>query len=129
MPGMATALRVLGGYHVLLGLFMLVAPGAFYSSFGPFPPENHHYIRDVATFYLAIGFVTLGSANRPAWRVPVLLLILVEYAVHVVNHVVDVGKAETTLAGVTDIVALAAVTALVAGMLVRARRDELRDAA
>jgi surface polysaccharide O-acyltransferase-like enzyme len=124
MPGMATALRVLGGYHVLLGLFMLVAPGVFYSSFGPFPPENHHYIRDVATFYLAIGVVTLGSVKRPAWRVPVLLLILVEYAVHVVNHVVDVGKAETTLAGVTDIVALAALTALVAAMLVRARRDE-----
>ena len=124
MPGMATALRVLGGYHVLLGLFMLVAPGAFYSSFGPFPPENHHYIRDVATFYLAIGAVTLGSATRPAWRVPVLLLLLVEYAVHVVNHVADVGKADTTLAGVTDIVALSAVTALVAAMLVRARRDE-----
>src|SRR4051812_49573462 len=65
---MVLALAVLAVSHLVLGLFMAVAPGAFYDALGAFPPENHHYIRDVATFYLAFG-VALGVAVwRPSWR-------------------------------------------------------------
>jgi hypothetical protein len=121
---MSTALRIVGGYHLALGVFMFVAPGAFYDLVGGFPPENHHYIRDVATFYAAIGVVAWMAATRPAWRVPVLLLILVEYAIHVVNHLIDVGNATSTGVGVFDVVSLAAVTAAIGWLLARAHAEE-----
>jgi hypothetical protein len=64
------------------------------------------------------------AATRPGWRVPVLLLVLVEYGIHVVNHVIDVGNAKTAGIGVFDVVSLAAVAAAIGWLLVRARRDE-----
>jgi hypothetical protein len=119
---MVLALAVLAVYHLVLGLFMAVAPGAFYDALGAFPPENHHYIRDVATFYLAFG-VALGVAVwRPSWRVPVLALVLVEYVLHVVNHAIDVGKAETDAKGWAALLSLAALTGLIGLLLRRAAR-------
>jgi hypothetical protein len=119
---MVFALGVLAVYHLLLGLFMAVAPGAFYDALGAFPPENHHYIRDVATFYLAFG-VALGVAvRRPSWRLPVLGLVHVQYWFHQVNHPVDVGKAETDPKGWAALVSLAVLTGLVAVLLRRAAR-------
>jgi hypothetical protein len=119
---MVFALGVLAAYHLLLGLFMAVAPGAFYDALGAFPPENHHYIRDVATFYLAFGVALAIAVRRPSWRVPVLALVLVEYGFHVVNHAVDVGKAETDAKGWAALVSLAVLTGLIAVLLRRAAR-------
>jgi hypothetical protein len=119
---MPLALGILAAYHLALGLFMALAPGAFYDALGAFPPENHHYIRDVSTFYLAFG-VGLGLAvRRPGWRVPVLTVVLVEYVLHVVNHAVDVGKAETDAKGWAALVSLAALTAVIGVVLRRAAR-------
>jgi len=52
-----TVLLVAAAYHLLLGAFMFFAPGAFYDALGKFPPENHHYVKDVSTFYIALGVV------------------------------------------------------------------------
>ena len=119
---MALALGVLAAYHLALGLFMALAPGAFYDLLGPFPPENHHYVRDVATFYLAFGVALAISVRRPGWRLPVLALVLVQYVMHVVNHAKDAGAAVTDAKGVGALVSLGVLTALIALLARRTAR-------
>src|SRR3954467_8774811 len=116
---MPLALGILPAYHLALGLFMAVPPGAFYDALGPFPPENHHYIADVATFYLAFGAALAVAVRRPAWRIPVLALVLTEYVLHVLNHAKDVGAAVSDAKGVSALVSLALLSALIGGLLWR----------
>jgi hypothetical protein len=109
-------LLVLAVYHLLLGALMFFAPGAFYDTLGKFPPENHHYIKDVATFYLALGAVFLVSVRRRSWRTPVLVFAALEYALHAVNHLVDVQKAGSDAVGWFDFFALAAIALVLAAL-------------
>jgi hypothetical protein len=109
-------LMVAAIYHLLLGAVMFFAPGAFYDSFGKFPPENHHYIKDVGTFYLPLGFVFLVSVRARSWRTPVLVFAALEYAIHAVNHLIDVQKAGSDFVGWFDFFAIAAI-ALIFGAL------------
>jgi hypothetical protein len=89
--------------QVALGVWMAASPGSFFDVIGGFGAFNDHYLRDVATFYLAIGIALVIAARRPAWRVPVLWLAVLQYAFHVVNHVVDVGDAEPSWVGPLDV--------------------------
>src|SRR3954449_9851952 len=66
------ALVVFGVYSVLLGLFMMVAPGAFFDALGEFGVRNDHYIFDNATFELPLGLLLLAALRWPSWRVPAL---------------------------------------------------------
>jgi hypothetical protein len=116
-PRLRTILLVVAVYHLLLGAFMIFAPGAFYDSLGKFPPENHHYVKDVATFYIAFGVGAFVSVRRRTWRVPVLSVITLEYAIHALNHLVDVGKASSDFVGWFDFFALALVTLILTAIL------------
>lgn len=80
-----------GAVHAALGLVMLFAPGWFYDSLGTFQPRNDHYIRDLGTFYMALGIAFAAAARRPVWRGAVLLLAVVQYALHTANHLYDIG--------------------------------------
>jgi hypothetical protein len=111
-----TILLVAAVYHLLLGAFMFFAPGAFYDSLGKFPPENHHYIKDVSTFYIALGVVFFVSVRRRSWRTPVLVFAALEYALHAINHLIDVSKAETDFTGWFDFFSLALVTLILAAL-------------
>jgi uncharacterized membrane protein YpjA len=111
-----TILLVAAVYHLVLGAVMIFAPGAFYDTLGKFPPENHHYIKDVATFYIALGVVLFISVRRPSWRVPILLFATIEYGIHAINHLVDVNQATSDLTGWFDFFALAAITLLLAAL-------------
>lgn len=117
------ALLAVGAAELLLGLVMALAPRTFQADVGPFGAENPHYVRDLATWTLALGAVTLLAARRRSWRVPVLALTLVQSALHALNHAWDVGQADPGWAGPANLVALLAATAL-AGLLLRAA---LRD--
>jgi len=55
-------LVVFGVYSVLLGLFMLVAPGTFFDTLGAFGIRNDHYIFDNASFELPLRPVDAGRA-------------------------------------------------------------------
>ena len=103
--------------HIGLGLFMAVNPHGFYTAVGPFEAFNQHYIRDVATFYGALGFGLAVALRRPAWRVPVLAITTVQYALHSVNHLADIGKAHPAWLGYFDFFSLAAATVLLAWLL------------
>ena len=111
-----TILMVAAVYHLLLGGFMALFPGEFYDSFGKFPPRNDHYIKDVSTFYIALGIVFFVSVRRRSWRTPVLAFAALEYALHALNHLVDVDEATSALTGWFDFFSLAALALLFAAL-------------
>ncbi len=119
---LARLLVGLGVYHLALGAFQAVAPRAFYDVIGPFGPFNDHYVRDVATWSLALGGMLLAAARRPAWRAPILAFAVLQYALHAANHVFDVADADPGWVGPFDAVALMALTALLAVALRAAGR-------
>lgn len=97
-----------------LALLMAVSPHTFYKDVGPFGAFNPHYIRDVASFYGAIGIGLVIAVTHHSWRVPVLALTSIQYALHSVNHLVDIGKAHPAWNGYFDFFSLAAATVLLA---------------
>jgi hypothetical protein len=106
-----------------LALFMAVSPHTFYTAVGPFGAFNPHYIRDVASFYGAIGVGLAIAVSRNSWRVPVLALTTIQYALHSVNHLIDIGKAHPAWNGYFDFFSLAAATVLLAWLWRAAARE------
>jgi hypothetical protein len=97
-----------------LAVFMAVSPHGFYTAVGPFGSFNGHYIRDVASFYGAIGIGLLLAVARVSWRVPVLAITTIQYALHSVNHLIDISNAHPAWTGYFDFFSLAAATVLLA---------------
>jgi PPE-repeat protein len=117
-------LVVFGLTQLALGLFMAIAPGAFFDSIGPFGARNDHYLRDLATFYVALGVAGLVAARRPSWRVPVLALAAAEFVLHAINHLADIGKSDPGWNGPVDFALVAASAVLLAWMTRVAARDD-----
>jgi presenilin-like A22 family membrane protease len=107
--------------QLILGLLLWLTPGFFYDEIGPYPPRNDHYMADLATFYLALGAVALASVSRERWRVPVLTLALVQYGLHSLNHLIDIGDAHPDWLGPANFVSLVLTTVLLGWMLTRER--------
>jgi hypothetical protein len=103
-----------------LALFMAVSPHGFYTDVGPFGAFNGHYVRDVATFYAAIGVGLLLAIRHVAWRVPVLAITTIQYALHSVNHLLDIDKAHPAWNGYFDFGSIGAATVLLAWLWRRA---------
>ena len=116
-------LVVFGVTQMALGLFMAIAPGTFFDVVGPFGTRNDHYVRDLSTFYIALGLAGLMAVRRPAWRVPVLALATIEFVLHAVNHLADIGEADPKWNGPVTFAAVAASAALLGWMLSVAARD------
>lgn len=115
--GVGVGLALLGVYELALAAYMTLAPRSFFDTIGPFGAVNVHYIRDTATFNAALGVIALVAVRRAGWRVPVLFLAVVQFALHSVNHLVDIGAARTERIGVFDFVSLTVATvALGAGL-------------
>jgi hypothetical protein len=107
-------LLAFGVYSTLLGLFMLVAPGAFFETLGAFGPRNGHYIFDNASFELPLGLLLLAAARWPAWRVPALAFATLHWALHSLSHIIDTGHADGRLVGLLEFAGLALGTILLA---------------
>lgn len=106
-----------GGLQLALGLWQGVSPGTFYDALGPFGGQNDHYIRDVASWTVALGVLCLLAATRPAWRLPVLALAALQSGLHTVNHLLDAGEAETHWVGIADAVSLALLSVLLVALV------------
>jgi hypothetical protein len=119
------AMIVLAAYHLVLALFMAVAPHAFFVDVGPFGARNDHYVRDVATYNAALGIGFAIAVRDARWRVPVLAITTVQFALHAINHLVDIGSAHPSWNGYFDFFSLAVGTALLAWLL-RLALDEAR---
>jgi hypothetical protein len=107
-------LALLGLSQLAIGGWIMFATDSFGETIAPFDGFNTHDLRDFASFYLALGVVLLVAAARPAWRLPTLVLAAIEYAVHTVNHAVDVADADPGWLGPVEFVTLVLATVLFA---------------
>ncbi len=107
--------------QIVLGLLLWLAPGFFFETIGPYGERNDHYMGDVASWYLALGAVALVALRRESWRIPVLALAFVQYALHSLNHLIDVGEADPSWLGPANLASLL-LTTLLLGWMLRARQ-------
>jgi hypothetical protein len=107
-------LVVFGVYSVLLGLFMLVAPGTFFDTVGSFGTQNDHYIFDNALFELPLGLMMLAAARWPSWRVPALAFATLHWGLHALSHIIDPHHAAGESVGWLEAGGLVATTVLLA---------------
>ncbi len=114
--------------ELLLAVFAAGAPHAFYTAIGPFGAFNAHYLRDVASFEGAMGLALLVAVFRPSWRVPVLALTTVQFALHSINHLLDIGKAHPRWTGYFDFFSLTAATVALALLWRAASHDDAKRA-
>ena len=117
------ALFVLAGIQLFEGLALALAPGRFYDAVADFGPRNDHDLRDMAAFYLAAAMALAVAARRPAWRVPVLALCVMQYALHALNHLLDLGDADPGWVGPVDVVSIGALGIVLAVALRAAAQD------
>jgi UPF0716 family protein affecting phage T7 exclusion len=114
---MKPVLAVFGAVQVVLGLLLWLTPGFFFDEIGPYGVRNDHYMGDLATWYLALGAVTFVAVRHTGWRVPVLALAFIQYALHSINHLIDVGEADPGWLGPANLVSLLLATLLLGWML------------
>ena len=119
---MRALLIVFGGAQLVLGALLWLAPRFFHDEIGPYGTRNDHYMGDLATWYLTLGVVVLVAVRHARWRLPVLALALIQYALHTVNHLIDVGEADPTWLGPVNAVSLALTVVVLALMLQSERR-------
>jgi uncharacterized protein DUF4345 len=123
---MRAGLLALAGVQLVTGLWLTIAPGAFYDALADFGPRNEHDLRDMAAFYLASAIVLGVAANRPSWRAPALALVGMQFGLHAVNHLVDVSDADPSWIGPFDLLSLLAGTLLIWALYRAADRDDVR---
>jgi uncharacterized membrane protein len=116
-------LGVVAAAQVLAGLLGFLAPGAFYDLVAPFPPENHHVLRDVGSWQIALGLAAAVAVRRRSWRVPMLAILTLQYALHAISHLIDVGDADPSWIGPAELVLLAVAALALAGLLIREHRS------
>jgi UPF0716 family protein affecting phage T7 exclusion len=114
---MKALLAIFAAIQLLTGALLWLAPGFFHDEIGPYGTRNDHYMGDLATWYLALGAAVLVAVRRTAWRVPVLALAFVQYALHSINHLIDVGETEPDWLGPANLVSVVLVTLLLGWML------------
>ena len=119
---MKTLLVAFAAVQIAIGLLLWLTPGFFFEQIGPYGPRNDHYMGDTATWYLASGAALLVSARHVRWRVPVLFLVTVQYALHSLNHLLDVSEAHPSWLGPANLISLLLATVLLAWMLREAAR-------
>jgi hypothetical protein len=116
---MRILLIVFGVTQIVVGLLLWLTPGFFHDEIGPYGARNDHYMADLATFYIALGAVALVALRRPSWRVPLLAFAVLEYTLHSLNHLIDVGEADPSWLGPANLVLIVLSTLLVGWMLRR----------
>jgi hypothetical protein len=115
-------LALLGVYHLLLGVAMTAAPRTFFDEVATYGAFNDHYIRDVATFYLALGVVMLVAVAKASWQTPLLVFATLQYTLHVLNHLWDIGDTDPGWLGPANAASLALIGAVLFWLL-RGGRD------
>ncbi len=105
------AAALLGMTYLVLGVWAFVAPGSFYDSIAPFPPDNAHFLRDAGAFQIGIGLVALACAASPWGNRPVMAAVATATGLHVAAHVIDIDLGGSP---VRDIASLSVMTVVAA---------------
>jgi peptidoglycan/LPS O-acetylase OafA/YrhL len=90
---------IVGVTQVATGVLAFVAPGAFYDLAAGYPPENHHFLRDLGSWNVALGAIALYGARRREWHVALLGFLAVQYILHTISHIVDVSDSDPSWQG------------------------------
>jgi UPF0716 family protein affecting phage T7 exclusion len=114
---MRALLTVFAAIQVLTGALLWLTPGFFHDEIGPYGVRNDHYMGDLATWYLALGAALLVSVRRAGWRVPVLAVAFLQYALHSINHLIDVGETDPGWLGPANLASIVLATLLLGWML------------
>ena len=109
-------------YFWTIAILMSVAPKFFFAHIGPFGALNEHYIRDTATFNAAFAAGLTVAYRRTSWQVPMLFCVTVQFALHAINHLVDIDAAHPHWLGPADFASLTLAAALLTVLLARALR-------
>lgn len=88
--------------------------------------SNEHLIRDLATFNLALAVVLGVAGRRAGWPEPVLWFANIRNGLHLLNHIADADRAVPLWRGMADVCALLATGAVLAALLILARRARRR---
>lgn len=110
MSTVRIGLILFAAYHFAIAALMVFAPHTFFSDIGPFGVQNDHYLRDTATFNIAFGVALAVAVERVSWRTPILCCVAVQFALHAVNHLADIGEAHPHWLGPADFVSLTLAT-------------------
>jgi membrane-associated phospholipid phosphatase len=97
-------------YSFGIAALMVFLPHVFFTDIGPFGVQNDHYLRDTATFNAAFGVALLVAYRRVEWRTPILYCIALQFLLHSINHLVDIGAAHPYWLGPADFISLALAT-------------------
>jgi hypothetical protein len=81
-------------------------------------------VRDLGTFYLAVGAALVVAVATPRWRAPLLAVAALQYPLHTANHLLDLGEGESASRSAANLIALALGTVFLAVLAVLARREE-----
>jgi UPF0716 family protein affecting phage T7 exclusion len=120
---MRQVLYLLSAVQLFLGAFLLIAPGTFVDKLAPYGSgADHHFLRDLGTFYVAMGIALLLAVDRRSWRRPVLFLVTIQYALHTINHLIDIGHTDPGWLGPFNFIALLLLTVLTGWVLAEAAR-------
>jgi hypothetical protein len=119
---MRALLAAFAALQLLTGALLWLTPGFFHEEIGPYGTRNDHYMGDLATWYLALGAAALVALRRDGWRVPVLAVAFLQYALHSLNHLIDVGEADPGWLGPANLVSILLAT-LVLGWMLRAEAE------
>jgi hypothetical protein len=123
---MRALLAAFAAVQVLTGALLWLAPGFFHEEVGPYGVRNDHYMGDLATWYLALGAAAFVAVRESAWRVPVLALSFIQFALHSLNHLIDVSEAEPEWLGPANLISLVLTTLLLGWMLRTESREPAR---
>ena len=116
---------VLGLAWLLPALWIVIAPHSFFHHVGPFGAYNPHYLGDAAAFQAGIGIPLVMAAWVAPLRAGTLAVALAAYALHALNHWIDVNHAHAgSNAGITDAVLLTLLALLTIAPLQAALRRE-----
>jgi uncharacterized membrane protein len=116
-------LALFGVAQIVLGLLLWLTPGFFFDEIGPYGVRNDHYMGDVASWYLALGAIALVAVQRASWRLPLLALAFLQYALHSLNHLIDVGEAHPEWLGPANLASLLLTCVLLGWMITAERRE------
>jgi hypothetical protein len=122
MSTVRVGLIAFAAYSFAVAGMMVFVPHVFFADVGPFGVQNDHYLRDTATFNAAFGVALSIAYWRVQWRTPILCCVALQFVLHSINHLVDIGAAHPYWLGPADFISLS----LASVALVWLARESLR---
>jgi uncharacterized membrane protein len=80
---------VIGLMMLGLGIWAFADPRSFYDTVAAYPPYNVHFLHDVGSFQIGIGFTLLYSLIRRDGLKVALVGASVGAVMHAISHIID----------------------------------------